>query len=408
MKRLAIIALCCLTPCLAHAQDLDLSSVTGAATGAATSALSSLTGGMSGAVTGAVSDAAGMATGVLVTGQCVSTGLIASSSQLSLMSTSMSSAVESAQQAIVSAINSQTEAGQALQAAVSDRANGIAGNSLAAEITAQGQVKALDILASEPVDGWCWPNIAGSYMAKGFAIQQAGNQGAAADERNKSYVNPSGSVPKSVQEVQIQTAKDAANAGAMIMFGDSPVYTAPQLAAWGSFMRTLYPAPPPPGAAGGTPPQLTPQQVVAQAAARDSRTLVTEPLRRFGFDKAQTIPGTELTNWASQYGVPVPVSTTATVNTDGSLGNPSIQALGGSDTDPNQFLSRDAVYRMVSDVFSSQTYANKLAGRNEAGVLREQIRLESFMFQALLDIRDSLALGNAIKSVELSKAFGQN
>jgi hypothetical protein len=305
-------------------------------------------------------------------------GDILSTQQVALTQLGLQYILYKFQDNVVSAVNGQGQAMNAVMAAASDRANQIAANSLTAKITAAGQMKALDVLAGMPAGGTCnWiPGALGQVLAGADAA-------VAQLVRMLQYGMPVNPADSHMTKQQLQARKADFARDNLMLFPASQTFTPDEFDAAIAYLDLLYPQPAP------LPAGATAEQAIRSSAARQKNALLSQGLREFAVDRAPTIPGSALETIGQGY---VPIQAGSTPSTD-----PSTHAsIPAATTLAN--VSKQTFLRAVADRYSSAAYSKDILGLNAEGLAKEKSMLDAYVQRAFLDIRAMTALRAAMDS----------
>lgn len=322
---------------------------------------------------------------------------------LSTMQGAISGAILKMETTISQALGAQTAALQGATSSSSDMINEALSNQTKNQIHTETQKDVNRFLTREiPVNGVCDNFAPGTALMGVNVLLGQGNRMLAETDRNlgQGFFTSAGGTPtrpkgtKDIWENRVAMAQAVEQNPPQ--FTHDPVFTEKQWAAWNAMTTSLMPEMllPKGDLSGAARDAYT----LEQTRAREMRTLLTQAFRDYGADRYAAIPAEPIYQWAGN--VPKPVVVEPVVDSNGGSNpvqtNNTARVIGA-----NEKISRGALFDLVGKRYMSQDFVAKINAMDSPAVLKEQLRLQSFAYAALLDIRSAVKYNNMLKAMEL-------
>lgn len=336
--------------------------------------------------------------GVMITGDCSSTGGIALEASMQAMQATLSAQLTTFTNKTTQTLKEQTAALQGAASSEADMQNRSANARVKAEIAAQAKLDNVGrMLYDLNPDAACCAPDASYYVQRAMENIAEANALLATKARDVGQ-----GVSHNAQEKDMAFANAALNVEKNGAILTGSVFSEDQFSAWNDLADIMFS-----GIKEKRPEGMKmtngadARYLIAETRARETRVILMEPWRMYGLNRFPQVPFKEILKWAPN--VNPPVIYEVAVDSDGKVGDPSKvtkKVLGENDN-----ISLEATLDIVGKRFTSGTYLAQVEKGSAADATKALLRLSGYEFLALNEIRKSLMLNNLMLSMQLVGQF---
>jgi hypothetical protein len=286
-------------------------------------------------------------------------------------------------------VNKATMANNTLATAISDKTAERIQNKTEIDLAARAKEKVMDVLESMPTGAADCNQQTGRF---GLTLSQSN---ILTDQLNRMLQN--GTVQGETTSISLRNKQNASLAknatDKLLLFNGSGTYDSSNFQAAMAFHDLLFPKqlPLPRNSTASSEPVA----YIDHVTNDQTRVFASQGLRSFLLDKVGVIDRKDLDKGFADY---IPIPATQKQKTD----SKKFADRNGEDVSVDK-ISRETYWQAIANRYSSPQFLADLDGLNEEGVMKEKTRMDAYINQMFLEIREVTVLQNALEALSAKK-----